>query len=356
MKPQPALLYQHLSAWLTERLPQEMRASAHTLATYRHAWRLLVEFAARTQKKRPSQLALHEVNAELVLEWLKYLEMERGNRPQTRNARLAAVKSFFRYVEWREPGALAQVQRILALPSKRSEKRLTPFLSQEEMQALLDAVQPVGRTGLRDGAMLLVTLDLGLRVSEVVGLRMDDMKTDPFPALYIRGKGRRDREMPLKPATARVLRRYLAARPASAIPQLFVSARGEPLTRAGFEYVLARYAKKAREHCPSMRTKRVSPHVLRHSCAMHTLKATGDVAKVALWLGHASIKTTETYLKADPALRLEVMATQAPPSLKSGNFEPQDELLALLGAHSAQESSTERRSPRSHGRDDGGDL
>lgn len=343
MTPQPTQLYQHLSAWLTERLPHEMRVSAHTLATYRHAWRLLVEFASHAQKKRPSQLALHEVNAELVLEWLKHLEVERRNRPQTRNARLAAVKSFFRYLEWREPEALAQVQRVLAIPSKRSEKRLTPFLSRDEMQALLDAVQPSGRTSLRDGAMLLVTLDLGLRVSEVVGLRMDDLKVDPFPALYIRGKGRREREMPLKPATARALRRYLASRPASAIPHIFVSARGEPLTRAGFEYVLERYTKRAREACPSMRTKRVSPHVLRHSCAMHTLKATGEVAKVALWLGHASIKTTEAYLKADPALRLEVMAAQAPPSLKAGKFEQQDELLALLGTHRPKEPELEKR-------------
>lgn len=198
------------------------------------------------------------------------------------------------------------------------------------MQAVLDAPDPRTRDGVRDRAMLHIAFAAGLRVSELVGLRVDDVTLRPQAAIHVIGKGRRERTLPLWKATAKALRAWLALRGVATCPELFLNARGSPLTRDGFEYILAKHVAVAAASMPSIKRKRVSPHVLRHSCAMHTLEATRDIRKVALWLGHASVQTTEIYVRADPTEKLEAIDAVLPPTLRRGRFRAPDKLLASL--------------------------
>jgi site-specific recombinase XerD len=213
---------------------------------------------------------------------------------------------------------------------KKSDERLVSYLTRDEIQAVLDAPDPRLRDGVRDRAMLHVAFAGGLRVSELVGLRLDDVILQPQPTIHILGKGRRERTLPLWKATAKALRAWLALRGHAACPELFLNARGAPLTRDGFEYILAKHVTVATASVPSIKRKRVSPHVLRHSCAMHTLEATHDIRKVALWLGHASVQTTEIYVRADPSEKLEAINAVLPPTLRRGRFRAPDKLLASL--------------------------
>ncbi len=320
----------HITAFLRERLPLECGASVHTCDSYAYAFKLLFQFAARRLKVSPSELGLEQLDAPLILAFLEHLEAERHNRPRSRNARLAAIKSFFRFVEHRVPSALDQVRRILAIPSKKTDQQLLDYLTPEEMQAVLDAPRPTTRDGVRDRAMLHLAFAAGLRVSELVGLRLDDLTFQPRPSVRVRGKGRRERELPLWKQTASALRAWLAVRPHAPAPELFLNARGEPMTRSGFEYILDKHVASAAERCPSLRVKKVSPHTLRHSCAMTLLHATHDVRKVALWLGHASVQTTEIYLHANPIEKNEILAAATPPTLRPGRFRPPDALIASL--------------------------
>jgi site-specific recombinase XerD len=320
----------HVSVFLRERLPQERRASERTCDTYALALRLFFEFAARELKVRPSALTLEQLDAPMVLAFLKNLETQRHNGAATRNVRLAAIRTFMRFIEYREPSALAQVQRIRAIPTKRADTRLIDYLNREEMQALLDAPTADTTDGLRDRAMLYVGYSAGLRVSELVGLRLENLAFDPRLSIHVMGKGRRARALPLWRETATALRAWLALRPNGRAPEVFLNARGAAMTRSGFEYILDKHVQVARRCCPSLATKRVSPHVLRHSCALTILRATGDIRKVALWLGHASTQTTEMYLRADTTTLLEVMNTTTPPTLRKGRFRPPDQLISLL--------------------------
>ena len=320
----------HVSVFLRERLPLERRASERTCDTYALALRLFFEFAAQRLEVRPSALTLERLDAQLVLAFLTHLETQRHNSPATRNVRLAAIRTFMRFIEYREPSALEQIQRIRAIPMKRADSRLVAYLNREEMQALLDAPVPDTRDGIRDRAMLHLTYSAGLRVSELVGLRMDNLSFDPRLSIHVMGKGRRERALPLWRETATALRAWLALRPTGQAPEVFLNARGAAMTRSGFEYVLDKHVEVARQHVPSLAAKRVSPHVLRHSCAMMILQSTGDIRKVALWLGHASTQTTEMYLRADTTTLLEAMNATIPPSLRKGHFHPPDQLIELL--------------------------
>jgi site-specific recombinase XerD len=266
---------------------------------------------------------------------LNHLEAARSNGPSSRNVRLAAIKSFMRFMEYRVPSALEQIQRILVIPMKKADSRLVRHLSTEEIQALLDAPQPVHWAGIRDRAMLHLCYAAGLRVSELTGLRLEDLSLHPHPAIVVRGKGRRERSLPLWKQTAAALRAWLAVRGAVPVPELFVNARREPLTRSGFEYVLEKHVRTASKRCPSLMTKRISPHVLRHSCALTILQATKDLRKVSLWLGHASMQTTEIYTRADPSIKLEAIDAVTPPSLRSGRFRASDKLIASLTRRSS---------------------
>ncbi len=320
----------HLSVFLREYLPRERRTSPHTAEAYAYAFELLVCFAAEKFSLPPSKLELTQLDAGLILEFLEHLEQNRGNSPRTRNARLAAINAFFRFLEFRDPTSLNQSRAIHAIPMKKYDEALIDYLTGEEMQALLDAPDCRSIAGLRDRAMLYLAFTAGLRVSELVGLKIGDCEFQPYPCIRVMGKGRRERILPLWKETTITLRDWLAVREKHAADELFLNARGAPITRAGFEYILAKHVKVARKTKPSLENKRISPHVLRHSCAMHMLQATHDIRKVALWLGHAKLQSTEIYLRADPTEKLESLMTRVPPGLRPGRFRRPDKLLELL--------------------------
>ena len=327
MKP----LAPHLAEWLRKRLPVERGASRHTVDTYAYAFQLLVGFAAERLGTAPSDLAFEQIDAVFVLAFLEHLQRDRGNGATTRNARLAAIHSFMRFMEYREPSALDQIRRVLAIPMQRTDTRPVRHLGQDEVQALLDAPDPTTWAGTRDRALLHLAVSSGVRVSELVGLRLADVTfRGNYVDLYIRGKGRKERVLPLWKVVADSIRAWLAVRGDAAVPELFVNARHGAMTRGGAAHILRKHLATARGKCPTLEERRVSPHVLRHTCAMTTLQATRDIRKVALWLGHASTQTSEVYLRADPVDKLETLEAVIPPSLRKGSFTPPDKLMDLL--------------------------
>lgn len=330
----------HITAYLRQRLPIERRASPHTCDTYAYAFQLLFQFASERLGVAPSELKLEQLDAQLVLAFLEHLQSERGNGPQTRNARLAAIKSFMRFLEHRMPAALEQIRSVLAIPTQRFDRRLVRHLTKDEVRALLDAPDATSRSGIRDRAILHLSITAGLRVSELVHLQLTDVEfRDRYVDVRVMGKGRKERVLSLWKTVAASLRAWLRVRPDAPAPEFFLSARGGPLTRSGVEYILGKHVNTAAEGCSSFQSKRVSPHVLRHTCALNTLQATGDIRKVALWLGHASQQTTEVYLQVDPTARLETLDAVVPPMLKPGRFRPPDKLLAILKGTSRQSAS-----------------
>ena len=320
----------HVSAFFQERLILERQASINTCDSYAYAFKLLLNYASKRLKIAPSRLALEQIDARLVTGFLNDLEASRANAASTRNVRLAAIKSFMHFLEYRVPSALEQIQGVLAIPTKKTETRLVRHLTTEEIQALLDAPRPVDWAGIRDRAMLHLCFAAGLRVSELTGLRLEDLSLQPHASILVHGKGRRERSLPLWKQTVGALRAWLTARGSLAVPELFVNAQREPMTRAGFEYILEKHARTATKRCPSLATKRISPHVLRHSCALTILEATKDLRKVSLWLGHANMQTTEMYTHADPSIKLEALDAVTAPKLRSGRFRATDKLIASL--------------------------
>jgi site-specific recombinase XerD len=244
------------------------------------------------------------------------------------------------FMEYRVPSAMEQFRRILAIPVKKTESRLVRHLTTEETQAILDPPDPTGWSGIRDRAMLHLCYAGALRVSELISLRLDDLKLQPQANVLIHGKGRKERCLPLWKTTTAALRAWLAVRRSPPVPELFVSMRGESLTRSGFEYILRKHVRTARQRSPSLATKRVSPHVLRHTCALTVLQATKDLRKVALWLGHAHMQTTEMYTRADASVKLEALESVMPPTLRSGRFKATDKLIASLTSGSFMRSGT----------------
>ena len=295
----------HMSAFLQDYLPRQRGVSPHTLSSYADCFRLLFDFMSARIKTPPSQMSLEQIDSQMVIAFLEHLEIERKNTATTRNVRLAAIKSFFRFLEYRLPSALEQIRRIFAIPTKKTDSPLVPYLSNEEAQALVDAPDSSTREGLRDRAMFFLALTGGLRVSELIGLRMQDLTVDSNPSILVHGKGRRERALPLGKEAATALRAWLAVRGDVLVPEIFVNAKDQQLSRWGFAYILGKHVKTARESCPSLAQKRVSPHVLRHTCAMVVLRATHDIRKVALWLGHRDTKTAEVYTRTDPTEKLE---------------------------------------------------
>ncbi len=320
----------HITAFLRERLPLQRGASEHTCDSYAYAFQLLFQFASERLRIIPSALCIEQLDAALIMDFLCYLEAERHNSPRTRNARLVAIKSFMRFIEHRVPALLEYSRRILAIPAKRTDIPLINYLSLEEMQAVLNAPILHRRDGIRDRAMLQLCFSVGLRVSELVGLPLQAVQWQPSPNVTILGKGRRERRLPLCKQSAADLRAWLAIRGQPPVPELFVNARDQTMTRSGFEYILKKHVQIATERCPSLKQKRISPHVLRRTAAMMVWQATADIRKVSLWLGHTSIQSTEVYLRADPTEKLETMSAIVPPSLKRGRFRPPDKLIASL--------------------------
>ena len=320
----------HITAFLRERLPLQRGASPHTCESYAYSFQLLFAFASARFKVTPSQLALEQIDASLVMDFLADIESRRGNCARTRNTRLAAIKSLMRFVEHRVPSVLEQSLRVLAIPTKKTDTPLIRYLSIAEMQAILNAPDLHTRAGIRDRAMLHLGFAAGLRVSELVGLPLSAVALQPVPAIRVMGKGRKERSLPLWKQTANDLRAWLAVRGTVAVPELFVNARGESMTRKGFTYLLDKYTESARQSCASLKDKHISPHALRHACAIMMLQATGDLRKVSLWLGHAQMQTTEIYLRMDPTEKIDAIEKVTPPSLKRGRFTVPDKLIAAL--------------------------
>ncbi len=320
----------HITAFLRERLPIQRGASVHTCESYAQSFQLLFEFASQKIGVTPSALNLEQIDARLVMDFLAHLEIDRGNSPQTRNVRLAAIKSFMHFVEYRVPSLLEQSREILAIPTKKTDQPLITYLTMTEIQALLNAPDIQTRCGIRDRAMLHVCFAAGLRVSELIGLPLIALCLHPTPTLHILGKGRRQRVLPLWKQAAEDVRAWLAVRGELPVPELFVNHQNHAMTRVGFAYLLHKYAHQASVDCPSLIGKKVFPHVLRHSCAMVIYQATGDLRKVALWLGHANMQTTEIYLQADPTEKIEAIESVVPPSLRRGQFTAPDRLIAEL--------------------------
>ena len=321
----------HITVFLQERLPVQLGASVHTCDTYAYAFKLFFEFASKRLNVKPSELRLEQLSAALVMEFLDHLESERGNSIASRNSRLAAIKSFMCFLEYRIPSLLEQIRQIHAIPVKKTEAKLVNHLSMDEIQAILNAPDLGNRSGIRDRAMMHLCFAAGLRVSELITLPFMAITLHPTASIRVMGKGRRERILPLWKQTTADLRSWIKVRgQLPGVTELFVNARGEPMTRSGFEYVLQKHSKKAIESCPSLAFKRVSPHVLRHTCALMILESTGDLRKVSLWLGHADMQTTEIYLRADPTAKLNVVEMTGYPALQRGNFRVPDALIASL--------------------------
>ena len=319
-----------LQAFFTDRLIRQRQASPQTIAAYRDTLRLLLVFAADRTGTAPSRLDVGEIDAPLVGAFLDHLETHRGNGVRTRNARLAAIRSLFRYAAVRHPEHAESIGRVLAIPPKRFARSLVTFLTDREVEALLTATNRTTWTGRRDHAMLLLAVQTGLRVSELIGLRCADIHLGTGAHVSCRGKGRKERITPLTRTTVAVLRVWLAERAGEGADPLFPTSTGTLLSRDAVERRITRYAAAAAAACPSLRTKRISPHVLRHTAAMRLLQAGVDTSVIALWLGHEHVETTQIYLHADLAIKERAIARTAEPNVRPGRYRPSDTLLAFL--------------------------
>lgn len=322
----PALL----QSFFTQRLFEQRSSSGHTIAAYRDAFRLLLRFAAEQLDKMPSNLLLEDLDATFIGQFLEHLERDRGNTARTRNARLAAIHSFFRYVVLEEPAHALLCQHVLAIPNKRHERRLIEFLHREEIDALVAAPNPATWIGRRDRTFLIVAVQTGLRVSELIGLRCQDVVLGTGAHVQCLGKGRKQRGTPLREEAEALLGSWL--RECNGLPQdpVFPSIRGGPLSRDAIERLVTKHAKAAQQSCPSLNPERVTPHVLRHSAAMDLLQHGIDRSVIALWLGHESVETTQMYLHADLRLKEQALSRTTPLGIKPVRYRPDDPLLAFL--------------------------
>lgn len=319
-----------LQTYFTERLVKQRNASPNTIASHRDTFRLLLEFAQQSLNKSPAALEVADLDAPFIGRFLHHVEQDRGNAPQTRNVRLAAIHAFFKYAVFREPALSGLAQRVLAIPTKRHKTKPVDFLTRVEIDALVAAPDQSTWAGRRDRTLLLVAVQTGLRASELIGLRRQDVVLGTGAHVRCLGKGRRERCTPLRKDAVAALRRWLAERQAQPSEVVFPNARGSALSRDGLEYLLAKHLAAVRPTCPSLKNKRVSPHVLRHSTAMDLLQHGVDRSVIALWLGHESIETTQVYLHANLALKEQALSKTQPLRGQRGRYQPSDKLLAFL--------------------------
>jgi site-specific recombinase XerD len=319
-----------LESFFTQRLMNQRQASPHTISSYRDTFRLLLQFTQRCLNKPPAQFAFEEIDAPLIAAFLEDLEKGRGITARSRNLRLTAIRSFFRYAAYEEPSRASQIQRVLAIPSKRHTRPLVHFLDQSEVDALLAAPDQTTWFGRRDHALLLVAVQTGLRLSELTGLRCTDVTLSTGAHVRCIGKGRKERCTPLTKTTVAVLKAWLRELARRNTEMSFPNARGGRLSADGVEDLLDKHVAVASHSCPSLCKKRVTPHVLRHTAAMELLQAGVDGAVIALWLGHESVETTQIYLDASLALKEAILAKTAPPEGKPGRYKADDKLLAFL--------------------------
>ena len=321
-----------LALFFTERLMRQRQASPHTIASYRSTFRLLVRYAQRALNKPPSVMTLDDLDTTLLGDFLNHLETERGNDARTRNTRLAAIRSFFRFVALHEPRYGALAQRVLAIPDKRYTRRPVAYLDRDEIETLLRAPNPRTRTGRRDRTLLLVAVQTGLRASELIALRCEDVQLGAGAHVRCHGKGRKERCTPLRKDAAAALRAWLKERRGESTDPVFPNQRGGSLSHDSLGYLLSKHLASARARCPSLAKKRVSVHSLRHSCAMELLQSGVDRAVIALWLGHESVETTYIYLHADLTLKEQAMARTAPSHMPHARYRPDDDVLAFLNS------------------------
>jgi site-specific recombinase XerD len=324
------LLAPTLQAFFTDRLMTQRHASPHTIAAYRDTMRLLLAFAHQRTGHTPSQITIEDLDAQLIAAFLDHLEHGRGNSARTRNARLAAIHSLFSFAAPRHPEHASSIQRVLAIPPKRFDRKLVTILNEREADALLAACDPSRWTGRRDHALVLLALQTGLRASELTALRRDDVHLGHGPHVSCHGKGRKQRATPLTRETVSTLRTWLAERPGEPHDPLFPAQHGGHLSRDALERRLARHVHTAARTCPSLATKPVTLHVLRHTTAMRLLQANVDTSVIALWLGHESPETTQIYLHADMTLKERALQRTTPRAAKPGRYQPSDTVLAFL--------------------------
>jgi integrase/recombinase XerD len=322
----------YLQRFFTERLGMQLKASPNTISSYRDTFRLLLKFAAGRLRREPTALQLADIDAELVGAFLADIETTRGNAARSRNTRLAAIRSFFKYVAVNEPQLLHHSQRVLAMPSKRHEKRAVDYLTRAEIEAVIAAPDLSTWYGRRDRALLVLALQTGLRVSELINLSRGDVMLGAGAHVRCMGKGRKERATPIRKDSLKVLRDWLAERGGDEKEPLFTSIRGDRFSRDAVERIVRKHVETAASQCPSLKKKRVTPHVLRHSAAMQLLQNGVDRTVIALWLGHESVETTQMYIHADIQLKEKAMARTAPVTVPPGRYRPDDKLLAFLEA------------------------
>lgn len=326
----PASLAALLQSFFTERLIHQRCASPHTIASYRDSFRLLLAFAKERLRKNPADLELQALDAPFLTEFLHHLETERGNSARTRNARLAALHSFFRFVALCDPAYAHQCQRVLAIPTKRHETRLIDFLNGAEIDALLAAPDASTWFGRRDRTLLSLAIQTGLRVSELIGLRCQDVILGAGAHVRCEGKGRKERCTPLRREVVERVKAWLKEHQGQPRDSLFPSLRGGPLSRDAVEQLVAKHAATAQKSCPSLKGKRLAPHVLRHTSAMELLQHGVDRSVIALWLGHESVQTTQMYLHADLHLKERALSRTTPRRATPTRYHAADKVLAFL--------------------------
>lgn len=319
-----------LESFFIKRLLGQRRASANTVASYRDAFRLLLRYTHETIGKAPQDLELEDLNATLIGDFLAWLEDTRGCSIQSRNTRLAAIRALFRYASFEYPEHAALIQRVLAIPAKRTKVAIVAYLTETETDALLNAPTEATWRGRRDRTLLLIAVVTGLRVSELVNLTVADVDLGPAAHLRIFGKGRKERTTPLDKHARAHLKVWFTEQNPSQTEPLFPGIKGRKLTRDGVAKILGRHVSEATRNCPSLRMKKVSPHTLRHTCAMRLLQSGVDIATIALWLGHENIRTSGIYLHADLALKQKALDRTRPPDTKAGRYRAPDDLLAFL--------------------------
>jgi integrase/recombinase XerD len=322
----PALL----ESFFTKRLIAQRKVSPHTIASYRDTFRLLIQFAQKRLGTPPSQITLEDLNAPFLGKFLDELEHARSNGVRSRNLRLTAIRSFFRYAALEAPEHAGLIQRVLAIPNKRQVRRLVDFLTRPEIEALLSIPNRDTWLGRRDHAILLMAVQTGLRLSEITSLRQQDVSFGPGAHVHCFGKGRKERCTPLTKPTVRVLNAWIKEQGPDDSKLLFTTGRGDPLSADAVQHLVAKHATAAQKICPSLCKKRVSPHVLRHASAMELLQAGVDRSLIALWLGHESVETTQIYLDADLAIKEKLLAKTQPIKSKPGRYRPGDRLLNFL--------------------------
>lgn len=319
-----------MESFFTERLIAQRRASPHTVASYRDAFRLLLAYVQLRTGKAPSKLAIEDLDAVVIGAFLDHLEHERHNSVRTRNNRLAAIHSLFAYAALRHPEHAALIQRVLAIPAKRMDRQLISFLTDDEVDAMLAAPDRDTWVGRRDHALLLVAVQTGLRVSELTSLTCADVELGTGAHVRCHGKGRKERITPLTTQVCAAMRVWLAERSGARGDAVFPSRRGGRLSSDAVAFLVAKHVRAAARERPSLGTKTVTPHVLRHTCAMRLLAVGVDITVIALWLGHEGVETTQIYLHADLAIKERALGRTAPIGTTPGRYRPPDSLLAFL--------------------------